>query len=263
MAIAALARAAREPSGGDLDTSQYAEAARRGYLHLREHNLAYLDDGVENIIDDYCALLAAVELTRTLGAEWLAEARIGPAGCAPASAPTPISATIGPPTTMARAPTTTPPRRACRCWRCWSISPSSRIRRASGRPGPSPSRPWRPSWPAARAGNPFALARQYVKGVDEAPRVSFFMPHHNESGYWWQGRTPGWRRSPPWRLLPHSTCRAERTAAHLRPAPARLDPGRNPFNACMLAGQGINNPEYTAGYPNAQGDLQRHHRRLR
>ena len=43
------------------------EAARRGYLHLREHNLAYLDDGVENIIDDYCALLAAIELTRTLG----------------------------------------------------------------------------------------------------------------------------------------------------------------------------------------------------
>ncbi len=76
MAIAALARAAREPIGGDLDTSQYADAARRGYLHLREHNLAYLDDGVENIIDDYCALMAAVELTRTLGPEWLAEARV-------------------------------------------------------------------------------------------------------------------------------------------------------------------------------------------
>ena len=75
MAIAALARAAREPIGGDLDTSQYADAARRGYLHLREHNLAYLDDGVENIIDDYCALLAAVELTRTFGPEWLNEAR--------------------------------------------------------------------------------------------------------------------------------------------------------------------------------------------
>ena len=31
--------------------------------------------------------------------------------------------------------------------------------------------------------------------------------------------------------------------------------GRNPVNACMLAGQGINNPEYTAGYPNAQGGI--------
>ena len=95
MTIAALARAAREPSGGDLDTSQYADAARRGYLHLREHNLAYLDDGVENIIDDYCALLAAVELTRTLGAEWLAEARDRAGGCAPASAPTPIRPPLG------------------------------------------------------------------------------------------------------------------------------------------------------------------------
>ena len=76
MAIAALARAARESVSGDVDASRYAEAARRGYLHLREHNLAYLDDGVENIIDDYCALLAAIELTRTLGSEWLAEARV-------------------------------------------------------------------------------------------------------------------------------------------------------------------------------------------
>ena len=75
MAIAALARAAREQSGGDFDTSHYAEAARRGYLHLREHNLTYLDDGRENIIDDYCALLAALELTQTLGRDWLGEAR--------------------------------------------------------------------------------------------------------------------------------------------------------------------------------------------
>ncbi|MCR6555393.1 hypothetical protein NL539_26370, partial [Aeromonas sp. CPF2-S1] len=29
----------------------------------------------------------------------------------------------------------------------------------------------------------------------------------------------------------------------------------NPFNACMLAGHGINNPAYTAGYPNAQGGI--------
>ena len=29
--------------------------------------------------------------------------------------------------------------------------------------------------------------------------------------------------------------------------------GQNPFNACMLAGHGSNNPAYTAGYPNALG----------
>ena len=31
--------------------------------------------------------------------------------------------------------------------------------------------------------------------------------------------------------------------------------GQNPFNACMLAGHGINNPAYTAGYPNALGGI--------
>ena len=31
--------------------------------------------------------------------------------------------------------------------------------------------------------------------------------------------------------------------------------GQNPFNACMLAGHGINNPSYTAGYPNALGGI--------
>ncbi|MCV5934749.1 hypothetical protein OFO87_32020, partial [Escherichia coli] len=36
MAIAALARAARESVSGDFDASRYAEAAKRGYLHLRE-----------------------------------------------------------------------------------------------------------------------------------------------------------------------------------------------------------------------------------
>ncbi len=35
-------------------------AADKGYRHLLEHNLEYLDNGRENIIDCYCALTAAV-----------------------------------------------------------------------------------------------------------------------------------------------------------------------------------------------------------
>ena len=34
---------------------------------MQEHNCAYLDDGQENIIDDYCALLAAAELYAATG----------------------------------------------------------------------------------------------------------------------------------------------------------------------------------------------------
>ena len=109
---------------------------------------------------------------------------------------------------------------------------------------------------AARAGNPFALARQYVKGVDEDPRISFFMPHHNESGYWWQGENA--------RLasLAAMAFAAARHFPQLRPllmtfGQRQLDwiLGQNPFNACMLAGHGINNPSYTAGYPNAPGGI--------
>ena len=257
MTIAALARAAREPSGGDLDTSQYADAARRGYLHLREHNLAYLDDGVENIIDDYCALLAAVELTRTLGAEWLAEAR-DRAGrlCArqrahpdlghhwaandDGSRPYYHAAEAGLPVLALLEYLAIEPDPA-RQWAARTVAEQALAAELAL---------------AARAGNPFALARQYVKGVDEAPRVSFFMPHHNESGYWWQGENA--------RLASLATM-AFAAAQHLPGQSALLRTfgqqqldwilGRNPFNACMLAGQGINNPEYTAGYPNAQGGI--------
>ncbi|WP_029299461.1 glycoside hydrolase family 9 protein, partial [Aeromonas hydrophila] len=108
----------------------------------------------------------------------------------------------------------------------------------------------------ARPGNPFTLARQYVKGVDEAPRVSFFMPHHNESGYWWQGENA---------RLASLAAMAFAAAAQL---PRQRKPlltfgqhqldwilGQNPFNACMLAGHGSNNPAYTAGYPNALGGI--------
>lgn len=252
-----MAIAAREPIGGDLDTSQYAEAARRGYLHLREHNLAYLDDGVENIIDDYCALLAAVELTRTLGAEWLAEAR-DRAGrlCArqrahpdlghhwaandDGSRPYYHAAEAGLPVLALLEYLAIEPDPA-RQWAARTVAEQALAAELAL---------------AARAGNPFALARQYVKGVDETPRVSFFMPHHNESGYWWQGENA--------RLASLATM-AFAAAQHLPGQSALLRTfgqqqldwilGRNPFNACMLAGQGINNPEYTAGYPNAQGGI--------
>ncbi|MGY3919525.1 glycoside hydrolase family 9 protein [Aeromonas eucrenophila] len=257
MAIAALARAARESTTGDFDASRYAGAASSGYLHLREHNLAYLDDGVENIIDDYCALLAAVELTRTLGNEWLTEARdranrlcarqrIHPElghhwsanddGSRPyyhaAEAGLPVLALIE---YLHIEPD---PARQASTLRVVQQALAADLALA------------------ARAGNPFALARQYVKGVDEAPRVSFFIPHHNESGYWWQGENA--------RLA--SLAAMTFSAAKLLPqqnkpllafGQRQLDwiLGQNPFNACMLAGHGINNPSYTAGYPNALGGI--------
>jgi Glycosyl hydrolase family 9/Cellulase N-terminal ig-like domain len=62
MAIAALARISRWGKSGDYTPKQYLDAARRGYAHLVVNNTKYDDDGKENIIDDYCALMAATEL---------------------------------------------------------------------------------------------------------------------------------------------------------------------------------------------------------
>ncbi|WP_429219306.1 glycoside hydrolase family 9 protein [Aeromonas veronii] len=257
MAIAALARAARESVSGDFDASRYAEAAKRGYLHLREHNLSYLDDGVENIIDDYCALLAAVELTRTFGSEWLNEARVRASKLCARQRPHPE---LG---------------------HYWSANEDGSRpyyhAAEAGLPvlvlleylGVEPDQEYKARVQTVveqalaaelalcvRAGNPFSLARQYVKGVDEAPRVSFFMPHNNESGYWWQGENA---------RLASLAAMAFAGARHF---PRQSQPlitygqrqldwilGQNPFNACMLAGHGINNPAYTAGYPNAQGGI--------
>ena len=47
---------------GDFTSAQYLAAAERAFAHLQVYNTKYDDDGKENIIDDYCALMAATEL---------------------------------------------------------------------------------------------------------------------------------------------------------------------------------------------------------
>jgi len=62
MAIAALARISRWKKHGDFTSQQYLNAAKRAFAHLLINNTKYDDDHKENIIDDYCALMAATEL---------------------------------------------------------------------------------------------------------------------------------------------------------------------------------------------------------
>jgi predicted alpha-1,2-mannosidase len=62
MAIAALARISRWGKSSDFTAQQYLDAAKRAFAHLVVNNTKYDDDGKENIIDDYCALMAATEL---------------------------------------------------------------------------------------------------------------------------------------------------------------------------------------------------------
>ena len=62
MAIASLARISQWKKHGEFSSQQYLAGAERAFAHLQVNNKKYDDDGKENIIDDYCALMAATEL---------------------------------------------------------------------------------------------------------------------------------------------------------------------------------------------------------
>jgi len=61
-AVAALAAASRHAYPGDYTREEYLNAAVSAYDFLLAHNEEYLNDGKWNLIDEYCALDAAVEL---------------------------------------------------------------------------------------------------------------------------------------------------------------------------------------------------------
>src|ERR1700743_1451573 len=62
MAIAALGGIWQWKKNGEFTSQQYLAGAERAFAHLLQHNTEYDDDHKENIIDDYCALMAATEL---------------------------------------------------------------------------------------------------------------------------------------------------------------------------------------------------------
>lgn len=64
--IAALAIAARHPyPGTDFTVEDYINIAKKVYEYLRIHNDEINNDGRTNILDEYCALYAALELYKT------------------------------------------------------------------------------------------------------------------------------------------------------------------------------------------------------
>jgi hypothetical protein len=183
MAIAALARIARWTRHGDYTQQQYLNAAKRAFAHLQKNNLKYDDDHKENIIDDYCALMAATELwISTNDPQYRIEARrradnvrkrlspdgyfIADDGTRPfwhaADAGLPIVALCrylnkesGP---AERNKAITVIRKALE----YNLHVTNDV------------------------GNPFGYARQTFRIKDQI-KEGFFIPHENETGWWWQG----------------------------------------------------------------------------
>lgn len=258
-AIAALARASTLGRGGEFAASAYLEKAVKGFRHLQARNLEYLNDGRENIVDDYCALLAASELfAATKDAEFLEAARRRAASLGARLAadgryqgwwraddkgqrPFWHAVEAGLPVVALLRYVQIEPDAPRRATALEAISNSLKFEMGITR----------------EAVNPFGLARQYVQGTRSPRRAAFFMPHDNESGYWWQGENARLASLAAAALLAAREFPRAGGEVLRRYAVNQLDwiLGLNPFDACMLQGRGRNSPDYLPGFPNAPGGI--------
>ena len=224
-----------------------------GFLALEEHSVSWCDDGRENLLDDYCALIAACELS---------------AG----------SYTAAEPVAHRRAQALVDRLAPEGWWRADALGERSFFHGSdAGLPVLALLR-YREVFPHSSQGpevldaverslrfelaldsgvpNPFGYPRHWVKMPGQPALSQFFLPHDNESGYWWQGENA--------RLA--SLAAAAWSAARVIPsladdlnhrALACLDwiLGRNPFDLGMMHGKGHSNPQYEPGYYPAPGGV--------
>ncbi|MFH4512557.1 glycoside hydrolase family 9 protein [Vibrio alginolyticus] len=262
VAIAALAAASRLSVHGEYDQQKYRNAAENGYWHLKEHNTQYLNDGEENIIDEYCALLACVELFKaTKETRYLEESRLWAqrlvarqmsdeqiqhfwSANQDGSRPYFHAAEAGLPVIAlceyllieddsARAESV---KRIVNLACEFEITISNKVI------------------------NPFGYPRQYVKGVNESKREAFFVAHNNESGYWWQGENArlGSLATMAYLAQPHiASQEVQQQLSVFAQDALNWVVGLNPYDMCMLDGHGRNNPDYLPqyGFFNAKGGV--------
>ncbi|WP_282156756.1 glycoside hydrolase family 9 protein [Vibrio diabolicus] len=261
-AIAALAAASRLGVHGEYDQQKYRNAAENGYWHLKEHNTQYLNDGAENIIDEYCALLASVELFKaTKETRYLEESRLwaqrlvarqmsdeqiqhfwsaNQDGSRPyfhaAEAGLPVIALCEYLAIEDDSVQTESVKRIVNRACEFEINISNKVT------------------------NPFGYPRQYVKGVNESKRDAFFVAHNNESGYWWQGENArlGSLATMAYLAQPHiASQEIQQQLSVFAQDALNWIVGLNPYDMCMLDGHGRNNPDYLPqyGFFNAKGGV--------
>lgn len=261
MAIAALASASRLDVCGEFSQEHYLEAAEKGYWHLKEYNTRYLNDGVENIIDEYCALMACVELYRSTGEQcYLSEAQMWAnrlslrqltdarfehywAATDDGSRPYYHAAEAGLPV-IALCEYLSVERRE---------SQKERIQEVINQAVEFELNI------THHVDNPFGYPRQYVKSVNGVKRDAFFVAHENESGYWWQGENArlGSLSSMVYLAKPYLTESLQTKAQAYAQRCLDWIVGLNPYDMCMLDGYGKNNPDYLPqyGFYNAKGGI--------
>jgi len=248
LAIAALALASTMPQDGDFTREQYLKTAEDAFQFLSEHNRELLNDGIENILDDYCALMAATELYNASHKEayrsaadaraehlmarlttsgqwhdyWRADAGTRPY-FHPADAGLPAISLL-----EYREIASAEQQKKVR----ETVERSLRFELAV----------------TGEVNNPFGYARQLVRMSNGKLRTAFFFPHDTEAVPWWQGEDA--------RIA--SLAAAARMAMPLFADKPEFQSqlrtyawnqlhwilGRNPFDVSMLMGSGHGDAAY-------------------
>jgi hypothetical protein len=245
VAIAALARAAAMGAPGER-RADYLAAAEEAWEFLSRHNPLFTNDGQENIVDDYCALLGTVELyaaTQKAAHKAAADerarrliARLAPAPQAywrsnEADRPFFHAADAGLPVVSLLA----------------YVEIASGEEKLAALDAVRRSLEWELAV-TAEVANPFGYARQLVLTKAGVRDTRFFYPHDADTAPWWQGEDARLASlaSAARLALPHFAADPAFAARLDRYAQDQLNwiLGANPFDASMLRGTGRNNPEY-------------------
>lgn len=241
MAIAALARISRWGKNSDYTAQQYLDAAKRAYAHLVINNTKYDDDGKENIIDDYCALMAATEL-------WIAtndnyyrdQARMRAGHLAHRMTPQGYFITGDGNRPFWHASDAGMPivaliryldKETDAAYRSAAIETIDKALAYNLRV-------------TGETSNPFGYARQTFRYKGEI-KDGFFIPHDNETGWWWQGENARLGSLATAAVL--GTRFDQKAADSLKIFAARQFSwvlGCNPYNICFMYEFGTNNVPY-------------------
>ncbi len=252
-AVAALAMAARYPYASSEYTSwEYLDAARSSFLYLEENNEKYTKDGKWNLMDEYCALEACIELYRTsrefgfmrrarnyaekiMGHYIGRTERSGYLSHDETDRPFFSPAEEGAPV-MALLHYTEIEKDAER--REKAIETAEKVM-------------WFLLEMTNRVSNPFGYAREYIQDREGNRREQFFFPHNSDDAPWWQGENARiLSLSAAARLLMGKTRDAELAKALQEFADDQIAwvLGMNPYDSCMMVNRGRHNPEYFYKY---------------
>ncbi len=263
LCIAALAAASTLKVSGDFTNAEYLRAAEDAFALLETENSRYLNDGKENIVDDYCALLASTELFRATGK--------------------PVYRAAADKRARSLESRLTTSGSRANFWRADNgtrpffhpvdagLPVVSLLKYAEVAADPERSRVLEAVRKSlefelavtAEVANPFGYSRQFVQDKTGARRTSFFFPHNTETEPWWQGENARLASMAAASRLALRSYKGETDFRQKLEAFGRDQLnwilGLNPFDSCMLQGKGRNNPAYmffnSYEYTNAPGGI--------